>query len=159
MTIRFSTGLRNQMLADAANSGNGLGEIFKDGVIYIQSGAQPASADAALTGTTLLIITVDGGAFTPGSPTNGLEFDPPTAGVMPKAAAENWQGVGIAAGVATWFRHMANGVDSFGSSTTLPRIDGPAGTFGTSLIMSTVNIAIGTPVTVDQYNVFFNASN
>ena len=159
MTVRFSTGIRQQMLADAANSGNGLAEIMTDGVIYIQSGAQPGSADNAMTGSTLLIISVNGGTFTPGSPTNALEFDAPVAGVLPKAAAEVWQGVGIAAGVATWFRHMANAVDGFGSSTTLPRIDGSAGTFGTDIILSTVNIAIATPVTADVYNIFFNASN
>lgn len=70
MTIRASTGLKNAMLGEV-----GLKAALADGVIRVYSGAQPAAADNAVTGTLLMEITVDAGAFSHGSATNGLEWD------------------------------------------------------------------------------------
>lgn len=153
MTVRFSTGLRDGML-----NATGIKEALADGVIRIYSGSQPTSADSATTGTLLLEITVNGGAFAHGSPTNGLEFDAPTAGVLPKAAAETWQGNGIAAGTAGWFRFVGNATDNGGSSTTLPRIDGSVGKSGADLNLSNITIAVGAPTTIDVFQITLNES-
>lgn len=59
MTVRLSTGLRN-LLAGGA----GFGQIFNKGRIEIYTGSQPASADAAVTGTLLGIVSASSGAVT-----------------------------------------------------------------------------------------------
>lgn len=150
MTIRLSTGLRNGML-----NATGLKEAMADGKIKIFSGPQPTTADAAEQGTLLAEITVDAGAWTAGSPTNGLEFGTPASGTVGKATAETWRALGVAAGTAGWFRFVANATDAGGSSTTLARIDGTCGVSGSGAdaIFSTVNVVIGQPITCDQFNI------
>ena len=144
MTIRTSTGLKNAMLGEV-----GLKAALADGVIRIYSGAQPASADNAVTGTLLMEITVDGGAFNHGSPTNGLEWDAPSAGTISKPAADTWKGSGIAAGVAGWARFCANPLDDGSASTTLSRVDMSVGKGTGDLQLSRVNVAVSAPITVD----------
>lgn len=60
MTLRYSTGARNYM----AQNG-GLRDAFNNGKIEIYSGAQPTTADAAVTGTLLCTITSASAAHTP----------------------------------------------------------------------------------------------
>lgn len=60
MPVRRSTALRNKLA-----SGMPVHEALAGGRIYGYSGAQPATADAAPTGTNLIIYTKDGAAFTP----------------------------------------------------------------------------------------------
>lgn len=146
MSIRLSTGLRNAMLNDS-----GLKETMADGIIEIYSGAQPADADSPVQGTKLMEITVDAGAFTAGNAANGLEFGAPSSGTVAKAAAETWRGVGLADGVAGWFRMKGNASDAGGSSTTLPRIDGSIAKTGGDMSISNVNIVTGQPNTVDVF--------
>ena len=59
MTIRLSTGLRNHLL-----SGGSWRSAFNGGKLEIYSGAQPASADTAPSGTKLVTITASSGAHT-----------------------------------------------------------------------------------------------
>lgn len=59
MTMRLSTGLRNFI----AKQG-GLGDALNGGLIEIYTGAQPASPDAAPTGTLLCTISAAGAAVT-----------------------------------------------------------------------------------------------
>ena len=59
MTIRQSTGLRNHLL-----SGGSFRSAFNGGTLEIYSGAQPASADTAPSGTKLVTITSASGAHT-----------------------------------------------------------------------------------------------
>lgn len=59
MTLRLSTAVR-----DHINSAGSLKSAFQDGQIQIYSGAQPASADAAPTGTLLCTITANSAART-----------------------------------------------------------------------------------------------
>lgn len=59
MTTRLSTGLRNMLV----NSGGFNGALGR-GCIRIYSGTQPATADAAATGTLLGVITQSSGALT-----------------------------------------------------------------------------------------------
>jgi hypothetical protein len=153
MTIKFSTGLRNGML-----NATGFTEAFDNGVMYIYSGSQPTSPDDAVQGTLLGIVTVDGGAFTPGSPTNGLGFDAPASGVLSKAAAESWEFDGITTGTAGWFRLMGNAADSLGASTTLPRMDGSIATYGADLNISNVSITASAPNTIDVFQLTFGES-
>ena len=152
MTVRLSTGLRNKMAnAFGVASGQATNGAFDDGVIYIYSGAQPLTADAAVSGTLLGIVTKDSGAFAFGAATNGLVFDAPADGVISKAAADTWSFVGLAVGTAGWFRLMGNATDSLALSTTLPRLDGSVGVSGTDLRLSNIAITIGAPNTIDTF--------
>ena len=150
MAERLSTGF-----VDAVNQTGSVKSVMQDGIIYIYSGAQPATADAAETGTLLLKLTVDGGAFTSGVATNGLEMGTSTDGVLSKAAAETWQGFGLAAAgtgtVAGWFRWYANTVVQ-GISTTAVRVDGAIGTSTAyEMQMSNTTIAEGGLSTVNTF--------
>lgn len=60
MTLRYSTGARNYLA-----KGGSLADMLQNGVIELRSTAQPASADAAASGTVLCKITNNSGAHTP----------------------------------------------------------------------------------------------
>lgn len=144
MTIRASTGLKNAMLGNV-----GLKGATADGVIRIYSGSQPASADSAIIGTLLMEVTLDGGAFSHGSATNGLNWDTPALGEITKPIADTWKGSGITDGVAGWARYCSNPLDDGTSSTTLSRIDMSVGKGTGDLQLSNVNVATSAPISVD----------
>lgn len=77
MTVRFSTQTRTNLAASFATT-------FANGIIEIRTGSQPASADAAATGTLLGTVTLSSGAFTPGTATNGLTFGAAASGAVSK---------------------------------------------------------------------------
>jgi len=153
--VRYSTGTLDKLLGENGvdTGANGLRGIFKDCVIDIYTGGQPATANAAATGTMLGRVTLSAGAFTEGVATNGLEFDAPASGVLSKAAAETWQFTGLADGVAGWFRLRGNAVDSGALSTTLPRIDGSIGTTAGDMKLSNVNVVTSAVSTIDTFNI------
>jgi hypothetical protein len=146
MTVKLSTGLRN-LLAGTT----GLAAALTDGVIFIYSGAQPLSPDNPPSGTPLGIVTKDGGAWAPGSPENGLEFDPAVGGTVTKKAADSWKFSGSAVGTAGWFRFVGNAADNGAQSVTAVRMDGSIGTTGADLNLSNIAIIVGAPSTVDQF--------
>ncbi len=144
MTIRLSTRLRDN-LAGAT----GFASTFANGVIEIYTGAQPATADSAVTGTLLGTVTLNSGAFTPGSPTNGLTFAAASGGAVSKSGV--WSFNGVAAGTAGWFRLKGNAVDAGGVSTVLPRMDGSIAVSGGDMNLSNIVIAVSAPNTVDTF--------
>lgn len=135
MTLRFSTGLGNALAGSS-----GFKEAFLNGVIELRSGTQPASADDAATGTLLALVTQDGGAFTPGSPTNGLQLGTPAARKVEKSGV--WGYTGLAPGTVGWFRYRANAADAGGSSSTLVRMDGSVGVGSGDMQMAALAIAL-----------------
>jgi len=141
------------ILASCYNGGS-FAELFRNCVMRIYSGPQPASADAAETGTLLVEITIGAGAFSAGSPTNGLNFDPATvaAGILSKSASETWQGTASATGTAGWFRIYGNAYVT-GASTTAVRVDGQCNTSGAQLNMSSLSVTASGTVTVDSFSV------
>lgn len=144
MTVRLSTGLRNAIVGSTGFAG-----AMSTGIIEIRTGAQPASADDAATGTLLGTVTLSSGAFTPGSPTNGLTFGSPAAGVVAKSGT--WSFNGVANGTAGWFRFKGNALDNDGSSSTLVRLDGAVAAAGSDLNLSNTAITIGAPNTIDSF--------
>lgn len=157
-TIEFATGtvagageagLAGTVVAIAR--GGSLKDIFHDAVLRIYSGSQPSSPDSAVSGTKLLEISESAGAFVHGAFGNGLEFGDAAAGVIAKDTGETWQGTGIAAGTAGYFRLCANPTDDGSASTSLPRIDGSVGTSGADLNMSTTTITVGATYTIDSF--------
>lgn len=150
MAVLTSTGFASALL-----SGQGFASIFENGVMEVRSGPQPVSADAPPTGQLLGYITRDGGAFTPGSPANGLRFVH-NGRLMTSDPAQLWYLTGIASGVAGWFRLLGNAPDSGAYSLSEPRIDGAIGSFSAAgdiqLRMSSTTI---TPVTQFPINQWF----
>ena len=142
--IRLSTGLRNALVG-----ASGFAEAFANGVIEIRTGPQPSTADAAATGTLLGTITLNGGAFTPGTSTNGLTFGSPSGGTVSKSGV--WSMAGVAVGTAGWARFKANAVDDGTLSTTAVRLDGNVGISGADFNLSNISITVGAPVTVDVF--------
>lgn len=118
MSANVSTGFLNALFG-----GQSFKEIFDYGSIEIRSGAQPATADAAATGTLLARVTKDGGLWVAGSHTNGLKFTL-VQRYMIADASQVWRIAGIAAGTAGWFRLVANPYDDGLASLDAPRIDG-----------------------------------
>lgn len=137
-----------------AARGGSLKDIFKDGVLRIYSGAQPASPDDAVNGSLLVEISLDAGTFAGGDYEFGIEFEleaSVTLGELEKTAGETWQGVGAIAGTAAWFRLVGNATDTGLASTTLPRIDGTVGASGADLNMSNTAVSVGATYTVDTF--------
>lgn len=154
MTTRLSTGLRNAIAGAIGFAG-----ALENGLIEIYSGPQPLSADNAVSGTLLMRVTVDAGAFTPGSPDNGLSFEAAADGGVVKETTETWKGNGLADGTAGWFRFKGNAADAGGASTTAIRLDGSVGVGGSGdLSLGTLNIETGVPTTVDVFSFTVPAS-
>ncbi|WP_234382776.1 hypothetical protein [Variovorax sp. PMC12] len=136
--LKLSTGLRNYML----DSGS-LKAAMAGGEIRIYSGPVPATADAALSGNTLLVTIKNGGS--------GINYDTTAAGgVLAKAPGETWSGTNAATGTATFFRHVLSADDGT-LSTSQKRIQGTLGTGGTDGILTSVALVSGAPQAVDFY--------
>lgn len=147
MALRLSTGAVN-LLADT----KGLKGVFNGGCIDIYSGGQPASADAAETGTKLMRITI--GSSTAGS--DGVTFGTAGTGYMPKSASV-WSGTVGVAGVAGWFRLYGSAGTShtagvtLGADSTAYRCDGNVGVSGSDLVLANTTLTAGATVTIDQF--------
>lgn len=115
--LNLSTGFRSRIIGPES-----FDSIFRYSVMRLYTGAQPASADAAVTGTLLAEVTRDGGAFTHGFATNSLEWV--RTGIYAlKNPAHTWTMTGIATGVAGWLRLSGNALDDGSPSLILPRLD------------------------------------
>ncbi len=135
--------------------GGSLRDIFKDGVLKIYNGTQPASPDNSIGGATpLVVISVASGAFASGAVANGLEFGTAVLGVITKNA-DVWSGVIASSGVAGWYRKYANPTDAGAADTTYiyPRIDGTIGTSGRELNMTNTTLTAGATITIDTFEI------
>lgn len=148
----------DQVIIAAGSNGGSMDELLRDGVIEVYTGTQPATADLAETGTKLLRITLSSGAFTPGSPTNGLNLATAVAGVASKESGETWSGVGLADGTAGWFRYYSNAYTT-GASSTAVRFDGVCGVGSGELRMSSLTVATSATTTVDSGSITQPASS
>jgi hypothetical protein len=158
MALKVSTALKRNMLLGVMGQIADLAafnaKTLQNGVLRIYSGTQPATADAAATGTLLLQVTVSSGAFNHGSATNGLDFELSGTSLV-KSTAEVWSGIGLATGTAGWFRFCGNPSDAGEVSTTLPRIDGRVANTGGELNLSNTSITTGAVTTVDAWSLAF----
>ena len=149
MSESFSTGHANMIC-------NAFKAAYTNCVIGIFGGsAKPASADLAETGTLLALITLGGGAFSAGAPTNGLNMGTVANGSVPKATAETWLGNGLAAAGsgtnATYFRMYANAYIT-GASSTAVRYDGDCSVDASGeLQMGSLSVVNGSPVIINNF--------
>jgi len=141
MALKASTGCRNKLLDT-----NPFKTIFNLGFIEIYSGAEPASADAAATGTKLAKIG-NGGSST------GVTFEAAAAnGSIAKKSSETWEGPVLANGTAGYYRLVAAGDDGT-LSTTQARLQGSVGTSGADLNLSNLTLSQNGTQGIDYYTV------
>lgn len=141
MSIKVSTGLRNAMLDTGS-----LKATMALGFIRIYSGAVPADADAAVTGTILCIVSNN-------STGTGVNMAvAAAAGVLEKLGSEVWSGVNSATATATYYRHVAVGDDGT-SSVSQARIQGTIGTAGADMNLSSTALTDLATQTIDYYSV------
>ena len=135
----------------------GFKDIFKNCVIRVYSGTEPADADADEgSGTLLLEITKDSAVLTPGAAANGLNFAAIVAGVLSKNT-DVWSDAGLANGTAAWYRLYDNGRIT-GASETAKRCQGTISTSGTTFILSSTSIKLGATTTLDTADFTMPAS-
>jgi len=146
MALRLSTGLRQQLLGT-----DDFLSTYNLSSINIYSGTQPATADAAATGTLLVTITVNGGG-------TKLTFDAPVAGVISKAVAETWQGTTLVNGTAGYFRLITTAGDPDTLSTTEIRLDGSIAVSGADMNISSTSLVAPAVQTVSQFDITLPAS-
>lgn len=141
MTVQVSTGLRTKLLDT-----NSLRSLLNLGKILVYSGAPPATADAAPTGTLLLTVTNN-------STGTGLTFAASaSAGAITKNLGETWSGSCVSTNTAGYYRFV-QASDSGALSTTDCRIQGSVGTAGADLNLTTTSLINGTTYNVDNYSV------
>ena len=140
MTIKASTGLRNTVMVDSS-----LRDALANGFIKIYDGTEPATADAALGGATLLCTISLAASGT------GVSLDATAAdGVASKPTGTVWSGVNAATGTARFYRHVAPGDDG-SLSTTQARVQGRIATAGADMNFTSTALVSGATQTLDFY--------
>lgn len=146
--INLSTGAKTMLLTTGS-----LKSILDTGCIFAYSGAKPADADSAVTGTLLGQVTKDGAAWSAGSPTNGLTFATPAVlGVLSKST-DVWKLKGSAIGNIGYARFVGNATDAGGASTSLPRMDFDVGVTSGVLQLTSLATTVGSITTIDNFTV------
>lgn len=142
MQISRSTGFRNAVLVTGSVTG-----VLAGAVLKVYSGTMPASADAALSGNTLLC-TYSGD----GVPSAGLEWEAtPISGALLKKASQAWSGNAVSSGTATFFR-LEMPADTGASSTSAVRIQGDVALANALLNLTNgVTFASGAPQAIQSF--------
>lgn len=128
MAIKTSTGLAAYLAVTGS-----MKEAFDGGFIKVYSGSEPATADAAVTGSLLWTISVDGDG-------TGLTFDATAVDrALVKVDADTWGGATTAGTCGYW--RLSDASDAGILSTTEPRIQGTCGmTAGADMYMSNTTL-------------------
>lgn len=123
-------------------------DVFKNFVIKLFSGPQPASADDAEDLSTLLVtLTLNSLPVTPGLPTNCLNFADSVDGLLSIPAGHVWSGVPVASGIAGYARFYDNRMVT-GATTTEVRMDLGCGVGTKEFRMATTNLVINREISV-----------
>lgn len=138
MTIRLSTGLRNELLKPAGSS---FGDVMADFYVDLYSGSQPASADTAPTGTLLITYSLNGlGAA-------GGTWGSAAAGKVSRTTSEVLMGTAAATGTAGWGRIRLDG-DLGTTNTTDNRVSFSVGTANADLNLASTSFTSGETVDI-----------
>lgn len=135
-------------------NGAGFPAAFANGCIELYSGLPPISADHPMAGTLLARITKNGGSWTAGTPTNGLNFIVADRYVIKNT--DTWVLKGLAGGTAQSMRLLANTPDSGVLSDTAYRIDGAVGSLDDlgadfQLFLPTATITVATSIVINNW--------
>lgn len=141
-----STGLASHLAVTGS-----LKSALDGGFLFWFSGPEPASADDAIDGSSvkLLTVTKDGDGVT------GLTFEAAAAdGILTKTAAEAWSGVFAASGAATFYRYCEAGDAGTAASTTAKRVQGPIGTTVASEgVVPSTDVVSGNTQSIDLFQI------
>jgi hypothetical protein len=107
-------------------SATAIRNAYAGGTLEIRTGSQPASANAAASGTLLCTINLPNPAFS--APVNG---------VLTKTGT--WSGTAIASGIAGWARFIGTGGEHIDAA------------IGSDLTIDNANVVDGGTVTVNTY--------
>lgn len=154
MAIKVSTGLATYLMVTGSAK-----EALDLGFIKVYSGTEPATADAATTGTLLWTISLTGTG-------TGLTYDTTAVATsegvaLVKPSAATWSGA-TTAGTAGYWRAVGS-ADTGVLSTTQPRVQGTCGsTAGADMYMSSTTLvtdASSTAKTLASFSIVlpFNA--
>ena len=127
-----------------------------DGILYVKSrfdGVDITIAENTSTGD----LTVTVAARVDAAVLNTLKFLAPSAGALLKTA-DTWSGLGLATGVAGYFR-LVTSSDLGTDNTTDIRLQGNCGVSGAELNLSTLNIVAGATQTIDEAEIDLPFSN
>jgi hypothetical protein len=128
--------------------GGSFSDLFRNGVMKIFPGTQPADADTTEGVTELVEISLNSGTFVVGGE-NGINFGAAVAGVLGKASDEVWSGVATGTNTAGWFRFYDKNRTT-GASTTAIRFDGAIAQSSAQLNMSNTSIVSAGTTTIDS---------
>ena len=145
MALRHSTGLANFALTNAQSIATAFDNATA-GWLNIYSGAAPASADNAVTGTLLAELRLNTDAFAAvAGGARGIALNSVTSDTSANASNP-------VANQACYFRMIADG-DAGGASTTLRRLQGVVDVSGNSpdMAIDNVNIVAGGTVALSAW--------
>lgn len=134
----------------ASSRGGSISDLFRNGYLQCYTGTQPANPDSAATGTLVATYTLNHGAFTAGTDTNGINFDEVSGGTLSKDASETWQ-TESNGGIVGWFRFMSNSSTPAGTDPGQVRFDGSVATSNADLNMSPTTQVASTIYTIDTW--------
>lgn len=144
MTVQYSTGLNAHLAVTGSKKA-----ALDSGFLRYFSGPVPATADAAIDGSSVVLakFSVDDDG------TTGLTFEAAAAdGVLTKTAAQAWKSTVLATGTATFFRFAEAADAGVALSTTAKRVQGTLGTTAASdAQITTVALTTGASLTVDIF--------
>lgn len=140
--LKISTALANHIAASGS-----IKDALDGFVVRVYSGTEPATANAALSGNTLLCeLSVDksgvGGTFD-GTPVNGI---------LSKDSTETWIG-NIIVGEAPSFFRMVDPTDDGTDNASFLRVQGTVGTVGADFLVRSLDFEIGDEQRVDACNI------
>lgn len=123
---------------------DGFIEVMRDCKCNIYTASQPATADAAATGTLLVTVSNNGTA-------TGLTFEQSANGVVAKSTTETWKGSIVTTGTAAWARFYEHGDDVTQISTTAARFDCTIGTSSADIIVGSTTCTQGLDFTINAF--------
>lgn len=129
-------------------NGGSFSDLFRNGVMRIYPGTQPADGDTTEGVTALVEISLASVAFVVGGE-NGINFGAALAGILGKAADETWSGVADGTNTAGWFRFFDKDRVT-GASGAAIRFDGSISQSGAQLNMSNTSIVTDGTTTIDS---------
>lgn len=139
MAMKISTALAKAMLDTGSFKASLTGMKLK-----IYAGTEPATADAALGGATLLVTISDNGGA------GALSFEASAvANTIQKLSSQVWSGTNSATGTATFCR-LELASDTGTASTTEIRVQGDVGIAGKFCNLSSVALTSGATQTVNS---------
>lgn len=126
-------------------------DALDGGFLRLFSGPVPASADAAIDGSSVELVLISTG----GDGTTGLTFEASApGGVLVKTEADKWSGVIAATGTATFYRFCEAGDSGAAPSATAKREQGTVGTtIASEGTLTSVALTSGNTQNIDIFQI------